>query len=212
MITMNRIEKDRLMLNASASAAPNQQNTISASGAIHERSPWMMPLAWSSTISTIISTKAWKRPGTPAADLPDQVAKEVVSQRYQRLIKLQETISLEENAAQIGRTVEVLVAAGEGRKDTATARMSGRARDGRLVHFAPGPDAGAIRPGDVVVTTVTGAAPHHLIADATLIDHRRTRAGDAHDSGQRPRTGVGLGMPGVGVPAQPEPVAAGCSR
>ncbi len=42
-----------------------QQNTISASGAIHERSPWMMPLAWSSTISTIISTKAWKRPGTP---------------------------------------------------------------------------------------------------------------------------------------------------
>ncbi len=153
-----------------------------------------------------------KRPGTPAADLPGQVAKEVVSQRYQRLIELQETISLEENAAQIGRTVELLVATGEGRKDTATARMSGRARDGRLVHFAPGPHAAAIRPGDVVVTTVTGAAPHHLIADATLISHRRTRAGDAHESGQRPRTGTGLGMPGIGVPAQTAPAAAGCSR
>ena len=55
------------------------------------------------------------------------------------------------------------MAAGEGRKDTLTARMSGRARDGRLVHFTP---AGAdVRPGDIVTTTVTGAAPHHLIAD-----------------------------------------------
>ena len=144
--------------------------------------------------------------------MPDQVAKDVVSQRYQRLIELQETISMEENAAQIGRTVELLVATGEGRKDVATARMSGRARDGRLVHFAPGPDAAAIRPGDVVVTTVTGAAPHHLIADATLIAHRRTRAGDAHENGQRPSTGTGLGMPGIGAPAQSAPVAAGCAR
>ncbi|MEW5810984.1 MAG: tRNA (N6-isopentenyl adenosine(37)-C2)-methylthiotransferase MiaB [Actinomycetota bacterium] len=154
-----------------------------------------------------------KRPGTPAAELPGQIPKDVVSHRYQRLVELQEAISLEENAAQIGRTVELLVATGEGRKDTATARMSGRARDGRLVHFAPGPAAEGIRPGDVVVTTVTGAAPHHLIADADLIAHRRTRAGDAHESGQRPRTGVGLGMPGIGVPAASTvPSAAGCAR
>jgi tRNA-2-methylthio-N6-dimethylallyladenosine synthase len=150
-----------------------------------------------------------KRPGTPAADLPDQLPKAVVSERYQRLIELQEKISLEENAAQVGRTVELLVATGEGRKDATTARMSGRARDGRLVHFAPG-DA-QIRPGDVVTTTVTGAAPHHLIADAALHSHRRTSAGDAHAAGVRPRTGVGLGMPGIGVPA-PASAAGGCSR
>ena len=36
-----------------------------------------------------------------------------------------------------GRCVEVLVAEGEGRKDAATHRMSGRARDNRLVHFTP---------------------------------------------------------------------------
>jgi tRNA-2-methylthio-N6-dimethylallyladenosine synthase len=147
-----------------------------------------------------------KRPGTPAAELPDQLPKAVVQERYQRLIDLQERISLEENAAQVGTTVELLVATGEGRKDASTARMSGRARDGRLVHFAPG--TANPRPGDVVTTTVTGAAPHHLIADADVLEHRRTRAGDAHEAGRRVKT-VGLGMPGIGLtPAAP--AAKGC--
>ncbi|WP_163801901.1 tRNA (N6-isopentenyl adenosine(37)-C2)-methylthiotransferase MiaB [Mycolicibacterium sediminis] len=149
-----------------------------------------------------------KRPGTPAADLPDQLPKAVVQERYQRLVDLQERISLEENRALVGRDVELLVAAGEGRKDVATARMSGRARDGRLVHFAPhGRD---VRPGDVVVTTVTAAAPHHLTADATPIAHRRTRAGDAHEAGRRVTTNVGLGIPSIGVPAV-QPIVTGCS-
>lgn len=139
-----------------------------------------------------------KRPGTPAAELADQLPKEVVGERYQRLIALQEQISWDENKAQVGREVELLVAAGEGRKDAATARLSGRARDGRLVHF----DAGGadIRPGDIVTTTVTRAAPHFLVADGPVRTHRRTRAGDAHAAGRRPVTGVGLGMPGIGAP------------
>lgn len=147
-----------------------------------------------------------KRPGTPAAQLPEQVPKAVVQERYDRLIALQEEISLAENRAQIGRTVELLVAVGEGRKDAHTARMSGRARDGRLVHFTPG-DA-AIRPGDVVMTTVTGAAPHHLLADGPVHTHRRTRAGDSHAAIPRP---VSLGMPVVGAPA-PAAAAPGCPR
>lgn len=147
-----------------------------------------------------------KRPGTPAAELPDQLPKDVVQERYMRLIELQERISFEENTALVGSAVEILVATGEGRKDASTARMSGRARDGRLVHFAPG--GLDIRPGDVVTTTVTGAAPHHLIADAAIAEHRRTRAGDAHESGTRVTT-VGLGMPGLGLtPAMPP--AKGC--
>ena len=158
--------------------------------------------------STAFTFQYSKRPGTPAAELEGQVPKAVVQERYQRLIELQERISLEENTAQIGRTVELLVAAGEGRKDNRTARMSGRARDGRLVHFTP---AGAdVRPGDIVTTTVTDAAPHHLIADATVHHHRRTRAGDAHAAGRRPQ-GVGLGMPAIGVPAS-QPAATGCVR
>lgn len=149
-----------------------------------------------------------KRPGTPAAELPDQLPKAVVQERYERLIAVQEEISLQQNKAQLGKTVEILVAAGEGRKDTATARMSGRARDGRLVHFAPG--AAEVRPGDVVTTVITGAAPHHLIADGVLHQHRRTRAGDAHEAGLRPRT-VGLGLPGLGAPAA-VPATSGCAR
>ena len=140
-----------------------------------------------------------KRPGTPAATLADQLPKEVVSERYQRLIALQEEISLQENNAQVGREVELLVAAGEGRKNAATARLSGRARDGRLVHFRS--DGADIRPGDIVTTTVTRAAPHFLVADGPVRSHRRTRAGDAHAAGRRPVTGVGLGMPGIGAPA-----------
>ncbi|EUA34446.1 (Dimethylallyl)adenosine tRNA methylthiotransferase miaB domain protein [Mycobacterium xenopi 3993] len=119
--------------------------------------------------------------------------KDIVQERYQRLVALQEQIALEENRAQIGNTVELLVATGEGRKDSRTARMSGRARDGRLVHFTPGEQQ--IRPGDIVTTVVTGAAPHHLIADTGILSHRRTRAGDVQE--QRPRA-VGLGMPRIG--------------
>ncbi|HEY2089551.1 MAG TPA: tRNA (N6-isopentenyl adenosine(37)-C2)-methylthiotransferase MiaB [Mycobacterium sp.] len=147
-----------------------------------------------------------KRPGTPAAELDGQLPKAVVQERYERLIALQDQIALEENRNQIGRTVELLVATGEGRKDSSTARMSGRARDGRLVHFTPGERQ--VRAGDVITTTITRAAPHHLIADGDVTSHRRTRAGDA--AGQRP-SGVGLGMPGVGRPAG-APESQGCAR
>jgi tRNA-2-methylthio-N6-dimethylallyladenosine synthase len=150
-----------------------------------------------------------KRPGTPAAELDDQVPKAVVQERYDRLIALQDQIALEENRNQIGRTVELLVATGEGRKDSSTARMSGRARDGRLVHFTPGERL--VRPGDIVTTTITRAAPHHLIADGDVLSYRRTRAGDAHAAGLRP-SGVGLGMPAIGLPVAAAPEPLGCTR
>ncbi len=78
-----------------------------------------------------------KRPGTPAADLPDQVPPTVVADRYQRLVALVNEVAWEENKALVGRTVELMVAEGEGRKDAATHRLSGRGPDNRLVHFAP---------------------------------------------------------------------------
>ncbi|WP_028922807.1 tRNA (N6-isopentenyl adenosine(37)-C2)-methylthiotransferase MiaB [Pseudonocardia acaciae] len=139
------------------------------------------------------------RPGTPAASLDGQVPKAVVSERYQRLVAVQEEISWELNRSLVGRTVEVLVAEGEGRKDGATRRMSGRARDGRLVHFAPGP---GVRPGDVVHTEITYAAPHHLVADGPLRGHRKTAAGDLYEQGRRPSrpTVTGLGLPAIGRP------------
>jgi len=124
-----------------------------------------------------------KRPGTPAAELPDQVPKAVVQERYERLLSVVNRIALEENQAQIGKTVEVLVA-NDGRKDDRTHRISGRARDFRLVHFEVPQGHEIPRPGDLVTCTITEAAPYHLIAD--LVDGqpfmmRKTIAGDAWD-------------------------------
>ena len=89
--------------------------------------------------------------------------------------------------------------------DDRTARMSGRARYGRFVHFA-GHDG--VRAGDFVTTVVTDDAPHHLIADGPLLSHRRTLAGDL--GGRRP--GVGLGLPRVGPPPAQAPEPAVCGR
>ncbi len=148
-----------------------------------------------------------KRPGTPAATMAGEVPAEVVKERYGRLVERVGEIAWEENLRLVGRQVEVLVAEGEGRKDAATHRLSGRARDNRLVHFAPG-DA-PVAPGDIVLAEVTHAAPHHLVSDAPLLSVRRTRASMAGEgrrsagAADRP-SAVGLGMPSVGPPTTVE--------
>jgi tRNA-2-methylthio-N6-dimethylallyladenosine synthase len=140
-----------------------------------------------------------KRPGTPAASLPDQVPRDVVQGRYERLVALVEDVAWEENKKQVGRRVDVLVAEGEGRKDAATLRLSGRAPDNRLVHFTPG-EAGP-RPGDVVTVEITYAAPHHLVADGEVVQVRRTGAGDAWAARTTPaKPGIVLGMPSMPPP------------
>ena len=144
------------------------------------------------------------RPGTPAADLADQVPKAVVQERYERLVALQDDIAWAENRRQVGRVLEVLVAEGEGRKDDATHRLSGRAPDNRLVHFTVPQGQQPPRPGDVATVEVTYAAPHHLVADGPTVAVRRTRAGDAWLARQQTTEehaptggGVLLGMPSV---------------
>jgi tRNA-2-methylthio-N6-dimethylallyladenosine synthase len=136
-----------------------------------------------------------KRPGTPAATMPDQIPKEVVQERYERLVELVNDIAWQENRKQEGRVLDVLIAEGEGRKDDQTARLSGRAPDNRLVHAAVDAAFGAPRPGDIVTAEVTYAAPHHLVADRVL-GLRRTRAGDAAEQAESEAApGVLLGMP-----------------
>jgi tRNA-2-methylthio-N6-dimethylallyladenosine synthase len=121
-----------------------------------------------------------------------------VKDRYGRLVELVNDIAWDENKHLVGRQVELMVAEGEGRKDAATARLSGRARDNRLVHFAT--TRTDIRPGDVVTTAITYAAPHHLVADGEPSEVRRTRSGDAWEA-RRVTPGVSLGMPTMGAPA-----------
>ncbi|MEF3121386.1 tRNA (N6-isopentenyl adenosine(37)-C2)-methylthiotransferase MiaB [Kocuria flava] len=153
------------------------------------------------------------RPGTPAAQMPDQVPKEVVQERYERLTALQDRIAAEENRRLVGRRVELLVTAEAGRKAERTHRLSGRARDQRLVHFSVPQGAEAPRPGDLVTVPVTGAAAFHLVADpAGPGDYalRRSRAGDAWDRRRAESCGVpagpgagGRGRVGLGMPALP---------
>jgi tRNA-2-methylthio-N6-dimethylallyladenosine synthase len=116
------------------------------------------------------------RPGTPAATMDHQVPKAVVQERYERLVAVQDEIAWAEGRALVGRPVEVLVSRGEGRKDGATGRVSGRALDGRLVHVAIGEST--IEPGDIVTSAVTYAAPHHLVADSPITEIRRWRGAD----------------------------------
>ncbi len=154
-----------------------------------------------------------KRPGTPAAEMPGQVPKTVVQERYERLVSLVNDVAWEENRAFEGRDVEVMFALGEGRKDAETNRMSGRARDNRLVHATVSDDpALRPRPGDVATVRITHAAPHHLNSDVPITTLRRTRGGDAwQQATESPKPkGVGLGLPSVGVPAPLAPASEGC--
>ena len=138
-----------------------------------------------------------KRPGTPAATMPDQVPREVVQERYVRLSELVKDIAWRENQRLEGSVVEVLIAKGEGKKDAETERMSGRSRDNRLIHVGLSSELPTPRPGDIVLAEVTHAAPHHLNADR-LIDVRRTRAGDASESAPAAAApGVMLGLPSL---------------
>ena len=147
-----------------------------------------------------------KRPGTPAAEMEGQVPQEVIQERYERLLELVNAIAWEENQKLTGSDVEVLVATGEGKKDSQTNRMTGRARDNRLVHFEIPEGAETPRPGDVVTVTVSRAAPYFLVADSVAgskYELRRTAGGDAWDRSQLESCGapelggskVTLGLP-----------------
>jgi tRNA-2-methylthio-N6-dimethylallyladenosine synthase len=92
------------------------------------------------------------RPGTPAASSQDQVPKAVVQERFDRLVGLQERISLEKNEVLVGERAEVLVE-GEGRKGN----LKARTRTNKLVHFAAD-----LEPGAFADVEVVSAHPHFL--------------------------------------------------
>jgi tRNA-2-methylthio-N6-dimethylallyladenosine synthase len=135
-----------------------------------------------------------KRPGTPAATMPDQVSPEVVGERYTRLHEHQQGISLSVNKEAIGKSMKVLVADYEGRRDTAQSRLTGRSEDFRLVHFG---NESTARPGDIVDVIIKEASAHYLIGDAGFV--RSTRGGDSHEARTKEniKEALLLGMPTV---------------
>ncbi|HUN93705.1 MAG TPA: tRNA (N6-isopentenyl adenosine(37)-C2)-methylthiotransferase MiaB [Burkholderiaceae bacterium] len=96
-----------------------------------------------------------RRPGTPAADLPDDTPHEAKLARLQRL-----QAALDANARAIGEamvgSIQRVLVEGVSRRDAA--ESSGRTSNNRIVNFA----AGALAPGAVVDVRIDGALPHSL--------------------------------------------------
>ena len=102
------------------------------------------------------------RPGTRAADMEDDfIAPDVIADRFARLKTVVERSALARHQARVGRVEEVLVE-GVSRRDESM--LTGRTRQGKLVHFAAtGPGmAGTPVAGCVARVTITAGHPHHL--------------------------------------------------
>jgi tRNA-2-methylthio-N6-dimethylallyladenosine synthase len=95
-----------------------------------------------------------RRPGTPAAEMDNQVAPHIVQARFVRLVELQNRITFERNVAQVGKIVEVM-AEGPSKRDREVATT--RTRGNRLVHVM-----GSWDPGSVFEVEIRRAAPHYL--------------------------------------------------
>jgi ribosomal protein S12 methylthiotransferase len=95
-------------------------------------------------------------PGTPSANLPGRVPGEIKVERRDRLMALQQEISLAKNRAFVGQTLDVLV---EGQGDGLTV--------GRSYRDAPEIDGlvlidGHVPPGEIVPARITGALEYDL--------------------------------------------------
>lgn len=97
------------------------------------------------------------RRGTKAALMPDQISKEVIQQRFDRLLKLQYEIMYENSMLYENKVVEVIV---EGESKTDKAMMSGRTKTNKLVNFS-----GKCNVGDTVKLKITQAATFHLTGE-----------------------------------------------
>jgi tRNA-2-methylthio-N6-dimethylallyladenosine synthase len=111
------------------------------------------------------------RPGTPAGTMPGQVPKEVVQERFDRLVELQESISLERMRETVGLTFEVLVE-GIGRKGGA----QGRTRTNKVVHLP-----GKIAPGTFLDARILSAHPHHLTGELVRVTGEAGAAGSPRE-------------------------------
>ncbi|MBL8118870.1 MAG: 30S ribosomal protein S12 methylthiotransferase RimO [Anaerolineae bacterium] len=109
--------------------------------------------------------------GTPSANLPNQVADEVKQERYERLMELQQGISLKKSQAMVGKTIDVLVE-GHGVSEDEDGNETGEVLSlGRSYRDAPEIDGyviveGELPVGEIVPVRVTGATTYDLIATA----------------------------------------------
>jgi tRNA-2-methylthio-N6-dimethylallyladenosine synthase len=97
-----------------------------------------------------------RRPGTPAATMPDQVPDEVKADRNTRLLQVAERVSADRSRRLVGRTVEVLV---DGTSKKNAGELSGRTRCNRVVNFD---GQGRASVGELASVRIDQALPHSL--------------------------------------------------
>ena len=98
---------------------------------------------------------------TPAADMPDQVPEEVRQERLDRLMRLQQRISLQAGKARVGGTETALIVRGNG--DGWIARTAREAPEGDGVVMLHG--EGRHEAGEFVNIRVTGAGIYDLTGE-----------------------------------------------
>jgi tRNA-2-methylthio-N6-dimethylallyladenosine synthase len=117
------------------------------------------------------------RPGTRAAAMEERfVPAEVVTERFERLKTVVERSALARHQARVGRREEVLVE-GPSRRDATM--LTGRTRQGKLVHFPMGGTwvggpvgSGSPSPGSLALVEVTAGHPHHLTGRLSVVTAR----------------------------------------
>ncbi len=98
-------------------------------------------------------------PGTPAAALPDQLANEVKQERWQRLMAVQQPISLACNQAQIGRVLTVLTEGQDGDLTLARSYRDAPEIDGYVLI------TGQFPAGTMLDVRITGALEYDLVGE-----------------------------------------------
>ncbi len=104
-----------------------------------------------------------ERPGTLAArTMPDNVPEDVKIDRLNRMIELQNKLSLESNLRDVGKTFDVLV---EGVSKRSKEQMVGRTSQNKTVVF----DRGDARVGSTVPVTITSATSATLLGSISTL-------------------------------------------
>lgn len=107
--------------------------------------------------------------GTPSAKLPNQVPDDVKEERWNRLMELQQGISLKKNQAMIGKVIPILVEGHGQPEDEDGNVMEGSLSLGRSYRDAPEIDGyviveGELPVGEIVPVRITGATTYDLLA------------------------------------------------
>jgi tRNA-2-methylthio-N6-dimethylallyladenosine synthase len=135
-------------------------------------------IGYDSSFSFVFS----RRPGTPAAALPDDTPQAVKLERLQRLQALLELNVRRISASRVGTVQRILV---EGPSKKNPRELMGRTECNRIVNFDGGPDDGngARLVGRMLDVRITQALPHSLRGEPVTSEASESKFGAALSAG-----------------------------